>query len=217
MNKILLNLSIFFLLNGSLVTELKSKIDNKIIVKVGHTLITSVDIQNEIVVNLILNKQEITQENINNSKNFAIRNLINKKIKRIEINKYEITDYNKKDLNNYIEKISKSLNTDKSGLKKIFIENNLDYNSLVEKYETELLWNTLIYFIYKNQINVNVIEVNNDLEKAIITQKVNNPEKIKEIKKMILLEKKNKKLNLFSRSHFSTLENTTNVDFRWKN
>ena len=123
MNKILLNLSIFFLLNGSLVTELKSKIDNKIIVKVGHTLITSVDIQNEIVVNLILNKQEITQENINNSKNFAIRNLINKKIKRIEINKYEITDYNKKDLNNYIEKISKSLNTDKSGLKKIFIEN----------------------------------------------------------------------------------------------
>tara|TARA_B110000967_G_C18899823_1_gene573873 strand:+ start:4309 stop:4953 length:645 start_codon:yes stop_codon:yes gene_type:complete len=214
MNKILLNLSIFFLLNGSLVTELKSKIDNKIIVKVGHTLITSVDIQNEIVVNLILNKQEITQENINNSKNFAIRNLINKKIKRIEINKYEITDYNKKDLNNYIEKISKSLNTDKSGLKKIFIENNLDYNSLVEKYETELLWNTLIYFIYKNQINVNVIEVNNDLEKAIITQKVNNPEKIKEIKKMILLEKKNKKLNLFSRSHFSTLENTTNVDFR---
>ena len=214
MNKILLNLSIFFLLNGSLVTELKSKIDNKIIVKVGHTLITSVDIQNEIVVNLILNKQEITQENINNSKNFAIRNLINKKIKRIEINKYEITDYNKKDLNNYIEKISKSLNTDKSGLKKIFIENNLDYNSLVEKYETELLWNTLIYFIYKNQINVNVIEVNNDLEKAIITQKVNNPEKIKEIKKMILLEKKNKKLNLFSRSHFSTLENTTNVDFK---
>ena len=214
MNKILLNLSIFFLLNGSLVTELKSKIDNKIIVKVGHTLITSVDIQNEIVVNLILNKQEITQENINNSKNFAIRNLINKKIKRIEINKYEITDYNKKDLNNYVEKISKSLNTDKSGLKKIFIENNLDYNSLVEKYETELLWNTLIYFIYKNQINVNVIEVNNDLEKAIITQKVNNPEKIKEIKKMILLEKKNKKLNLFSRSHFSTLENTTNVDFK---
>ena len=217
MNKILLNLSIFFLLNSSLVTELKSKIDNKIIVKVGHTLITSVDIQNEIVVNLILNKQEITQENINNNKNFAIRNLINKKIKRIEINKYEITDYNKKDLNNYIEKISKSLNTDKSGLKKIFVENNLDYNSLVEKYETELLWNTLIYFIYKNQINVNVIEVNNDLEKAIITQKVNNPEKIKEIKKMILLEKKDKKLNLFSRSHFSTLENTTTVDFKWKN
>jgi len=214
MNKILLNLSIFFLLNSSLVTELKSKIDNKIIVKVGHTLITSVDIQNEIVVNLILNKQEITQENINNNKNFAIRNLINKKIKRIEINKYEITDYNKKDLNNYIEKISKSLNTDKSGLKKIFVENNLDYNSLVEKYETELLWNTLIYFIYKNQINVNVIEVNNDLEKAIITQKVNNPEKIKEIKKMILLEKKDKKLNLFSRSHFSTLENTTTVDFK---
>ena len=41
---------------------------------------------------------------------------------------------------------------------------------------------------------------------------VNN--NVDELKKKILSQKKQEKLNLFSRSHFSNLENTTIIDFQ---
>ena len=160
-NKILISLSIFFLLNHFFFYELRSQINNIIVVKVGNSLITSIDIENEIITNLLINKQEITQENIDNNKNYAIKNLIKKSIKRNEINKHDIKNYNKKDLQNYINRISKIFNTNINGLKKIFINSGISYALFIEKYETELLWNTLIYNIYKNQINVNIIEVEN--------------------------------------------------------
>ena len=278
------------------------------IVKVGDSVITSIDIQNEILSNLLINKQIITQENINNNKNYAIKNLINKSIKRNEINKYEIKHYNKKDLRNYIDDVAKNFNTNTKGLKEIFIKYGVNYDSFVEKYEIELLWNTLIFNIYKNQININVIEVKNEVEKILNTEEVEynlseieiqNSEDVKDklnsilelikkegfetvarkfsiapsakkggligwisnevlskkyleqlkkinineistpiinintvslfkindikknkneielekIKQKILLQKKEEKLNLFSRSHFSNLENTIPINF----
>ena len=65
----------------------------------------------------------------------------------------------------YVQKIEKSFQTDKRGLKKIFSQNNLNYDSLIEKHKIALLWNSLIYMIYNNQININVIEVENEVEK----------------------------------------------------
>ena len=307
-NKILISLSIFFLINHFFFYELRSQINNIIVVKVGNSLITSIDIQNEIITNLLINKQEITQENIDNNKNYAIKNLIKKSIKRNEINKYDITDYNKKDLQNYINQIAKIFNTNINGLKKIFFNSGISYDLFVEKHETELLWNTLIYNIYKNQINVNIIEVENEVEKMLSVEtveynlseikipnsdnnkdklnsilelikkdgfesvarkysiatsakkggligwtsstvlskkyleqikkinineisspiinensisllKINEIKKIKnqveqdKIKEKILLQKKEEKLNLFSRSHFSNLENTIPINF----
>jgi len=171
-NKILISLSIFFLINNFFSSVLRSQINNAIIVKVGNSLITSIDIQNEIITNLVINKQEITQENINNNKNYAIKNLVNKSIKRNEINKYEIKDYNKNDLQNYIKNVAKNFNTNLNGLKKIFIKHGINYDSFIEKHEIELLWNTLIFSIYRNQININIIEVENEVKKILNTEKI---------------------------------------------
>ena len=44
---------------------------------------------------------------------------------------------------------------------------NINYESFLEKHKIELLWNTLIYQIYNNQINVNIIEVENEVAKII--------------------------------------------------
>ena len=41
----------------------------------------------------------------------------------------------------------------------------------VENYKTELLWNTLIYSIYKNQINISKIEVTNEIETSVNQKK----------------------------------------------
>jgi hypothetical protein len=209
-----INLIFIFLIilfNNFVFTNLHAQISNAIIVKVGESLITSIDIQNEIITNLVINKQEITQENINNNKNYAIKNLINKSIKRSEINKYTVKDYNEEDLQNYILNIAKQFDTDANGLKEMFKEYKINYKTFIRKHETELLWNTLIFSLYKNQTNVNIIEVDNEVEKI---KKNQSDEDLKKIKLNILNKKKGEKLDLFSRSHFSNLENTVVIDFQ---
>ena len=206
-----LSISVLILLNNFIFINLQSEIKNKIVVKVGESLITSIDIQNEIITNLIIANQEVTAENINNNKNYAIKNLINKKIKRNEINKYEINNYSKKDLQDYITKIAKNLNTNQNGLKEIFKKTNINYQIFVEKHETELLWNTLIFQLYRNQTNINVIDVENEVAKIKGNK---SEEELKKIKNDIENKRKEEKFNLFSRSHFSNLENTVVINFQ---
>jgi peptidyl-prolyl cis-trans isomerase SurA len=164
------NLSILFLIFIFSFSNLNSKISSTIVVKVGNSLVTSSDLENEVLTYLIINQREITQENANDYKKFALKNMINKLIKQNEIKKYKITDYNMDDLRNYQKSIAKKFNTDINGLKKIFAQNNIDYSSFVQKYKTELLWNTLIYAIYKNQINVNIFDVENEIISETITK-----------------------------------------------
>jgi len=169
-NKILISLGIFLFINNFIFSELKSKISNNIVVKVGNDLITSVDIKNEIITNLIISKQKVTQETINGNKDYAVKNLISKSIKRAEVNKYSVTAYNKNDLRNYALGIAKKFNTNIKGLKKIFKESNINYETFEKNYETELLWNSFIFSIYKNQININIVEVANEVKVLLKTQ-----------------------------------------------
>ena len=124
-SKIAINISFIFLITGFFFSDLKSQIKNLIVVKVGTTVITSVDVQNEILTNLLLNKVELTQENINNGKSFAIQNLISKRLKRNEIEKYEVTNYDKNELIKYTKNIAKSFDTNISGLKKFLTNTRL--------------------------------------------------------------------------------------------
>ena len=203
-NKILITF-FFFFSNNLIHSELKSQINNTIVIKIGNLLVSSIDVQNEIITNLIINKQEVTQKNIDSYKDYSIKKLITKTIKKIETDKYEITNYDQMALNDYIDNAAKSLSTNKKGLKEIFMKSGVSYDLFVEKYRTELLWNTLIFQIYKNQININIIEVENEIGKI---KKDKNISELKKIKETILLKRKEEKLDLFSRSHFSNLENS---------
>ena len=206
-------INFFFLLffNTFVFLNVEANIENKIIVKVGNIILTSTDLKNEIITNLVLDKKEINQVNINSMKSFAIKNLISKTIKRMEIDRYKIKDFNKKDLYKYLDSVAGSFSTNKNGLKKIFVSNEISYDLLVSNKETELLWNTLIYQIYRNQININIVEVENEIK---IIKEDKNEDEIKKIKENILQVKKQEKLNLFSRSHFSNLENTITINFQ---
>jgi hypothetical protein len=211
MKKINIIIFIFILFSNLVTFKLQAQINNKIVAKVGEKLITSIDVQNEIMTNLIINKQAITQENINKNKIFAIKNLVNNAIKKIEINKYKITDYNKKDLKEYIIKVAENLNSSQNELKEIFNQADIDFEIFVDKYRTELTWNTLIYVLYKNQTNVNIVDIDNEVEKI---KENYNDEELKNIKKNLLNKRKEEKLGLFSRSHFSNLENTISINFQ---
>ena len=169
MNKIVISLSIFCLIVNFSFTDLRSEIKNIIIAKAGNILITSIDVENEILTNLLLNNQNRTQENIDIRKNLALKSLINSSIKKNEVNKYEVNSYNKKDLERYTKSIAKKFATDVRGLKEIFYKNNIDYNTFVVKHEIELRWNTLIYSIYKDQININIFDVENEVAEVLRT------------------------------------------------
>ena len=188
----------------------KSEITNTIIAKVGNEIITSYDIKNEILTNIVLTNNEINQKNIDAFKKIAMKNLINRKIKNIEIEKYKIVRFNTDDLQKYLSNIAKSFNTDMTGLKNIFKNNEIDYDLFVNNYKTELLWNTLIFQIYYNQTNVNIIEVENEINRFKIDK---TQSELEDLKNQILNQKKEEKLQLYSRSHFTNLENTIQVKF----
>ena len=59
MKKINIIIFIFILFNNLIAFKLQAQINNRIIAKVGEKLITSIDIQNEIMTNLIINKYSI--------------------------------------------------------------------------------------------------------------------------------------------------------------
>ena len=144
-----------------------SKINNKIIANVGNQIITDLDIEDEIKTMLILNQKKFSQENINQVKNMAVNALIKRSIKKNEILKYKIKDYDEKGLSNYLIQVSKQLNTDREGLKNILETNLINYEIFIDKYKTELRWNNLIYSLYKNQLNINTVEIENELKKSL--------------------------------------------------
>ena len=201
-------LILIFLSGGSY-----AAINNSIVAKIGDKIITSLDIENEIKTILVISKQDLNQTNVERTKRFAVQSLIRSSLKRGEIEKYNITLYNEADLNLYLKNIANNLNLKKKDLKNFFISNDLNYEIFVEKYKTELLWNTLIFSLYKNQITINSVELERELSKALEKNK-NSDIKSEEIRENIINKQKQDKLNLFSRSHYSTLENTVLVNFK---
>ena len=144
-------------------TNLQSSINNSIIISVGNSPITSLDLLKEMKLISFVNKNKINDSNKEQIKQMAVQSLIKRKIKEIEITKYEINNYNAKDLENMIERTSRNLGVDKNGLAILMRNNNLNIKNLEDKYKIDLKWNTLIFELYKNKISLNM----SDIEKKI--------------------------------------------------
>jgi len=162
--KITATLFSFLLLSNLIYGKANSKVNNSIVVKVGNSVISTIDIQNQIITTLIIQKKELNQKNIDNIKDNTVKLLVNKAVKNSEILKYDITKYNDKDLESYLQNVAKKFNTTQKGLKEIFLSYGVSFDVFIENYKTELLWNSLIYNMYKNQLNVNIIDVENEIE-----------------------------------------------------
>ena len=136
------------------------------------------------------------------------------KTKISEIEKLGIKNYSKIELEKLIQNTSREIGLDKNGLKELLKRNNLSFNSLVKKFETDLKWNSMIFLIYKNKISLNTIEIENkiNLELENLEDK-SDVKKIETIKQNILNQEKNKKLQMFSNSHYSNLERIIQIKF----
>jgi len=120
-------LSIFltFILISSFINQtLSAKLENNIVLKVENEIITKYEIKNKILSSLILSGKEINQKNIDKYKKSTLDNLIQLKLMKIELSKYNLKDSPDK-LNSYLRTLS-SNNIDL--LKKKFLDNKLDYD-----------------------------------------------------------------------------------------
>ena len=147
-----------------------ASIQNKIIATVNNEIITSYELKNKIMTFLILNKVEVNQENINNYKNQSLKTLINMKIRKNELVKYNLLN-SKIDTSRFIEQQSKKYNFTIEEFKKEFLNNNLSYDLYLQEIQLELGWQQLILQLYGNKIIVDEYEIDEELKKIIDTQK----------------------------------------------
>ncbi len=159
-----------FLFFSNITNECFSSLDNKIVVNVENQMISSYELKNKIRTILVLNNQELNQTTIDQTKNQALQNLINLKLKKIEIIKYSISPI-KGAINNYLKNVSAGYNTNIEGYKKIFRDRNLDFDLYLDEITTELAWQNLIFKIYKNKVNLDEKEIDRELEEMIKKQK----------------------------------------------
>jgi hypothetical protein len=191
-----------------------SQSENSIIISVGNNPITRVDLIKEIKLIAILSNTEINKSNREQIKGLAVKALIKRNIKESEIKRRNIYKYNQKQLNGIIKNTSLKLGVDQNGLKEILKKNNLSFEELVKRFETDLKWNYMIFQIYKNKISLNTAEIENKIQLRLNTmQSSNDQEKIVAIKEKVVNEEKEKKLKMFSNMHFSNLERSIQIKF----
>ena len=149
-------LFILILVNSFTNETLSAKLENSIVLKVENEIITKYEIKNKILSSLILSGQEINQENIDKYKKSTLENLIQLKLMKIELSKYDLEDRPDK-LSSYLRTLS-SNNID--SLKKKFLDNNLDFNLFLDEIKIKLKWQDLIYLIYSKKIELDEKSIN---------------------------------------------------------
>ena len=137
--------------------------ENKILVIVDAEPITSYELKNKILTQLIMSNQVINQQNIDQSKKSTINYLINLKIKKNEIlsKKIEVSSEN---LNQTLNRIS---GNDIENFKKKFKNNSIDYDLFIEEIKIELAWQQLIYSLFRNNIKIDDSLIENELNALI--------------------------------------------------
>jgi len=195
---------IIFLISISSLDKSIAKIKDGILISVGNKVITKSDIVNEIKIILILNNKSYSDDKRTELQQMAIKSTIERAVKEIEVSKNEYLTYDKKDFNLELNRLASRINMDLDTLKNICKSNNLDFEIIKDQIKTELLWNSLIFNIYKNRLSINVEEIEEQLKtkqnrkefnkyllSEIVIQPVETdgiPERINEIKSKIKIE-----------------------------
>ena len=96
-------------------------------------------------------------------------------IKEIEIKKYKVEDYNNNDLQNYVNRLKNRLRLKDKSLEEHFNNYNANYELFIKSAIVNLKWNTLIYSLYKKQLNVD-----QEIIKSQMTEAINKEKEVEE-------------------------------------
>ena len=115
-------------------------LENKIIVKINESIITSYELKNKLKTSLILSNQEINQSNIDKNKSRALSYLIDLKIKKNELKKYDI----KIDSLNVNDQLLSIASNDINNFEKKFQKLGINFDLFVYELKIETGWKQLM-------------------------------------------------------------------------
>ena len=186
------------------IKQVKTTIKDGLFITVGNRAITKSDIVDEIKIMLILNNESYSEDKRETLQKMAIQSVIKRNIKQIEIDKKSFLEFGQQDFTNELTRLANRLNIDLDTLKNIFASNELDFSLVENQVKTELLWNSLIFQLYKGRLSISIDEIEeqlkliqdkNELEEYLISEIVIKPvakdkleSKISELKNKIKTE-----------------------------
>ena len=185
---------IYIILILFLYSSASYSLSNKVIVTIDNVIITELDLKKELEFIKFINKSEI-DINSTKVKNEIIETLIDRKIKKIEVDiaKIEITE---KEIENYFYNYLLNNKINVETLNNFYKTQQLEDDYLKNIISTDTRWIKMIRQIYENRININLTEVNEQMKKE--TQNTEDNEKLKN---QIISSEKNKIFNKFAITH----------------
>jgi hypothetical protein len=169
-------------------------VTNNVIATIDNSIITELDLKKEIEYIKFINKSEIDSNSEKVRRNI-IETLIDRKIKKIEIDKAKI-EITEKEIENYTYNYLINYKIDDEILNSFFNAQQIEKNYLKNLIIVEMGWTKLIREIYESRININITEINEEVKKES-----KNSEDSEKIKNQIINLEKNKVLNKFSTTH----------------
>ena len=131
---------------------------------IGNKAVTQSDILNEIKIILILTGQSFTEDIKEELQSGAIQSVIKRNIKKIEIEKHNFLSFDQLDINRELKKLANSLYMDVDTFENTFIANGIPFSDVIDQVKTEILWNSLIFQLYKNRLIINLDEIDEQLK-----------------------------------------------------
>ena len=177
--KIIYSIFALFFFCSANANEIKS------IVQVGSYSITNIDLIKEIRINEIIKKRKLSDPEKKN----LLQNLIEEKIKEIELKKNNIT-VDKTIVNKRVTQIINNYQLDISNQNKI-------KKYMFNKVEINMGWNRLITILFSRKLEINM----NELEENIKNKNID----IKKKEEMIRVEK-TKKINIISNTFYNEIK-----------
>jgi hypothetical protein len=185
---ILLGLILFFYNSPS------KSVTNNVIATIDNTIITELDLKKEIEYIKFINKSEIDNNSEKVKRNIT-ETLIDRKIKKIEIDKAKI-EITEKEIENYTYNYLINYKINDEILNSFFNTQQIEKSYLKNLIIVEMGWTKLIRQIYESRININITEINEEIKKES-----KNSEDSEKLKNQIINIEKNKVLNKFGISH----------------
>ena len=184
-------------------------LSNNVIVTIDNVIITELDLKKELEFIKFINKSEI-DINSTKVKKEIIESLIDRKIKKIEVDNAKI-EISEKEIENYLYNYLVNNKINDEILNNFYQNYQLEKDYLKNIISVDTRWIKMIRQLYESRINVNITEVNEQIKKEI-----QNTDDNDKLRNQIISSEKNKILNKFSTTHLEKSKRKYLIKFLWK-
>ena len=144
--------------------KIKTNIKDGLYAIVGDKVITKSDVLNEIKRILVINNMTYSDDKKSILQKMAIKSAIKRSVKEMEVELNDLLEFSGDDLNRELLRLASNLNVDIDTFKKICEANDLDFSVIEDRLKTDLLWNSLIFYTYRDKITISLDEIDEQLK-----------------------------------------------------